>query len=243
MNRTLYLSLVVLGISALVVGAAYYYRTNSKVFGQAQVYVLPPLPYAYNALEPYIDEQTMRIHYTKHHQAYVNKLNAALKDYPQVSKKPLEYLLAHTKEIPKAIRTAVINNGGGHWNHSFFWEVMTPTSTKQPVGSVGEAIKKQFGSFDEFKKEFNKAALTVFGSGWAWLVYDKGKLRVIATANQDSPLTLGLTPLLALDVWEHAYYLKYQNRRGDYNEAWWQVVNWDQVEKNYQKATGDIHGN
>ncbi len=236
MNRTLYLSLMILVMSALAIGAAYYYRVSGNMLGSAQVYVLPPLLYGFDALEPYIDKETMRIHYTKHHQAYVNKLNAALKEYPEVSKKPLEYLLTHTNEIPEAIRTAVINNGGGHWNHSFFWQCMTPESTK-PVGVSKELIEKQFGSFEEFKKEFNRAALSVFGSGWAWLVLDKkGSLKVIATANQDSPLTLGLIPLLTLDVWEHAYYLKYQNRRVDYSDAWWHVVNWEQVEKNYQQS-------
>ena len=242
MNRTLHFSLLVLVIGALVIGAAYYYRIHSKVLGPVREYVLPPLPYSFSALEPYIDEKTMRIHYTKHHQGYVNKLNAALKDYPEVSKKPLKYLLTHVAEIPKAIRTAVLNNGGGYINHAFFWEVMTPYSTQAPIGETKKLIEEQFGSFEQFKIAFNKAALSVFGSGWAWLVLDKNDVRIVTTANQDCPLTDGLVPLLVLDVWEHAYYLHYQNRRAEYSTAWWHVVNWEQVEKNYQQARGERNG-
>jgi Fe-Mn family superoxide dismutase len=248
MNRTLNLSLLVIGIAVVIAGAAYYYRKQSNAIGQE--YVLPPLPYAYNALEPYIDEKTMYIHHTKHHQAYTDKLNAALKEYPEIAAKPLEYLLEHLNEIPSQIRTAVINNGGGYWNHAFFWKVMAPadkqgeSSSAGPKGLLHDLITKDFGSFDEFKKEFNKAAQSVFGSGWAWLVLDKqGKLKVISTANQDSPLTLGLIPLLTLDVWEHSYYLKYQNKRDEYNDAWWHVVNWPQVEANYKEACGEHNGN
>lgn len=242
MNRTLHLSLLVLTISVVIIGAAYYYRKNSRGLGQAKEYVLPPLPYSFDALEPYIDRETMRIHYTKHHQGYVNKLNAALKDYPQVSDKSLVDLLTRTSQIPKAIRTAVINNGGGYWNHAFFWKVMTPNSTKVPVGETKKLIEKEFGSFEEFKNVFNKAALSVFGSGWAWLVLDKGVLKVVTTANQDCPLSQGLVPLLTLDVWEHAYYLTYQNKRASYSDAWWHVVNWKQVEQNYQQVQGKLSG-
>lgn len=260
MNRTLYMSLAIIGGTLLVSGAAYYYRTHGVTYGQPQVYTLPALPYEYGALEPYIDEKTMYIHHAKHHQAYTNKLNAALKDYPATAAKPLRYLLEHPNEIPNEIRTAVIDNGGGYWNHDFFWQIMAPAKEPAAEGSRGAAvdqmlsneprglmydlIEKEFGSFESFKEEFNKAAQGVFGSGWAWLVVDKaGKLSVMATANQDSPLSQGLVPILGLDVWEHAYYLKYQNRRADYNDAWWQVVNWPQVEINYTHARGEQHGN
>jgi Fe-Mn family superoxide dismutase len=202
-------------------------------------YELPKLPYSYDALEPYIDARTMEIHYTKHHQTYVNKLNEALDKHPEIADRPLEALLADLDAVPEDIRTAVRNHGGGHWNHSFFWTVMGPAAASAaagPGGAVGGAIDKTFGSFPSFKEEFTKAASGVFGSGWAWLVMDEnGKLAVAYTPNQDSPLAKHQKPLLCLDVWEHAYYLKYQNRRPEYIDNWWNVVNWAAVEKNLKK--------
>lgn len=198
-------------------------------------FTLPELPYAYDALEPYIDEQTMRIHHDKHHQTYVTNLNAALEKHPELFEKKLEDLLANLDAIPADIKTAVINNGGGTLNHTFFWKVMTPGTTDNT--EIKTLIANAFGSFDAFKEAFANAAKTRFGSGWAWLVVDGDKkLSVVSTANQDTPLSAGLTPILALDVWEHAYYLKYQNRRPDYIEAWFNVVNWDIVLENYKNA-------
>lgn len=198
-------------------------------------YELPQLPYPYNALEPYIDAQTMEIHHSKHHQAYVDKLNAALTNHPDLQSKPAQDLLVALESIPEEIRTAVRNNGGGHVNHSFFWTVMRPPTSEGsgPSGPLAEAINKTFGSFEEFKKKFTETATTTFGSGWTWLVKDSaGNLLITSTPNQDSPLTAGQKPLLVIDLWEHAYYLKYQNRRAEYIEAWWNVVNWQEVEKN-----------
>ncbi len=196
---------------------------------------LPPLPYDYDALEPYIDARTMDIHHAKHHQAYVNNLNAALEKHPELEDKSLEDLLRDLNSVPEDIRTAVRNNGGGHYNHSRFWTWMTPPaggSANAPQGQAAEAISAAFGDFPKFKEEFNKAATGRFGSGWAWLVRDaSGKLSILSTGNQDSPLSDGLVPVLGLDVWEHAYYLKYQNRRPEYIEAWWNVVDWNEVEK------------
>ena len=194
-------------------------------------YELPPLPYAHNALEPSIDEQTMQIHHGKHHQTYVNNLNAALEKHPQLQGKPIELLIADLNAIPEDIRTAVRNNGGGHANHAFFWTVMAPNAGGPPTGAIAEAIDAKFGSFDAFKEAFAKAATGRFGSGWAWLVKSGNGVDVTSTANQDSPLMEGKTPLLGLDVWEHAYYLKYQNKRPDYIAAFWNVVNWDAVNK------------
>ncbi|MDF2536742.1 MAG: superoxide dismutase, partial [Bacillales bacterium] len=199
-------------------------------------HVLPQLPYAYDALEPYIDKETMIIHHTKHHQAYVNNLNATLEAYPDLQKETVEDLIVNIDLLPASIRTAVRNNGGGHANHSLFWKLLSPNGGGTPTGAIAEAIIKKYGSFDKFKEEFNKAAVTRFGSGWAWLVLNKGELEVLSTANQDSPLSEDKTPLLTLDVWEHAYYLHYQNRRPEYIDAFWNIVNWDQVEKNYQAA-------
>ncbi len=198
---------------------------------------LPPLPYDYNALEPHIDEQTMRIHHDKHHAAYVAKLNGALADHPDLMAKSLEELLTNLVALPDSVRTAVRNNGGGVLNHSIFWENMGPGGGKEPNGLLAEDIRAAFGGFDEFKSKFETAAATQFGSGWAWLCVDRvGKLLIKSCANQDSPLTEGLKPILALDVWEHAYYLKYQNRRPEYISAFWNVVNWDDVAKRYAKA-------
>jgi Fe-Mn family superoxide dismutase len=192
---------------------------------------LPKLPYPYDALEPHIDARTMEIHHTKHHQTYVNGLNTALEKAPDLQKKSVEDLLKGINSVPEAIRTAVRNHGGGHANHSMFWQIMGPKKGGEPKGKLADAIKGAFGGFDKFKEQFTSAATTRFGSGWAWLVMAGGKLEVISTANQDNPLMDGKTPILGLDVWEHAYYLKYQNKRPDYIGAWWNVVNWDEVAK------------
>jgi Fe-Mn family superoxide dismutase len=197
-------------------------------------YELPALPYAHNALEPSIDEQTMQIHHGKHHQTYVNNLNAALEKHPQLQGQPIEQLIADLNAIPEDIRTAVRNNGGGHANHSFFWTVMAPNAGGPPTGAIAEAIDAKFGSFDAFKEAFAKAATGRFGSGWAWLIKSGAGVDVTSTANQDSPLMEGKTPLLGLDVWEHAYYLKYQNKRPDYIAAFWNVVNWDAVNQAFK---------
>lgn len=197
---------------------------------------LPKLPYDYNALEPYVDEQTMNIHHTKHHQAYVNNLNAALDKHPELSDKTLLELIKDLSSVPEDIRTAVRNNGGGHLNHSMFWTLMQKAEGQMPEGAILEAINEKFGSFEEFKDVFSKAATTRFGSGWAWLVLKDGKLDVVSTANQDNPVSDGLVPVLGLDVWEHAYYLKYQNRRPEYIENWFNVVNWKEVSKLYEAA-------
>ncbi len=192
-------------------------------------YQLPPLPYSFDALEPHIDARTMEIHHTKHHQAYINNVNSALEAHPKLAAKSINDLVAGLGDVPEAIRTAVRNNGGGHANHSFFWQVMGPRKGGKPGGELAKAIDGAFGSFDKFKEEFSKAGATRFGSGWAWLVVDRRKLAIMSTPNQDSPLTEGKTPILGLDVWEHAYYLNYQNRRPDYIAAFWNVVNWDKV--------------
>jgi len=195
---------------------------------------LPALPYSYDALEPYIDAQTMEIHHSKHHAAYVNGLNNALVDYPHLQGKALHDLLADLDAIPEAIRTAVRNSGGGHSNHTFFWELMGPNAGGEPNGELADAISAAFGDFASFKDLFSKAAATRFGSGWAWLVKKPdGTLEVLSTPNQDTPISQGSKPILGLDVWEHAYYLKYQNRRPDYIAAWWNVVNWAVVAKNF----------
>jgi superoxide dismutase, Fe-Mn family len=194
-------------------------------------YELPPLPYAYNALEPHVDEQTMRIHHDKHHAAYVSNLNAAVEKHPELQAKSPEDLLRAINSVPEAIRTAVRNNGGGHVNHTMFWEIMAPGAGGGPTGRIADAIKGTFGGFDAFKEQFAKAAMGRFGSGWAWLIDSGAKLAIESTANQDSPLMEGKWPVFGLDVWEHAYYLKYQNRRADYIGAWWNVVNWDAINK------------
>jgi Fe-Mn family superoxide dismutase len=199
---------------------------------------LPPLPYDYNALEPYIDTQTMQIHHDRHHGTYVTNLNNAVKDSP-VASWDLEKLIRNINEVPDNIRTAVRNNGGGHINHSMFWQIMGPNAGGAPSGALASAIDQAFGSFEQFKTAFNDAGAKRFGSGWAWLVLDQsGKLQVTSTANQDSPLMDGLYPVMGNDVWEHAYYLKYQNKRPDYLAAWWNVVNWDVVASRYQKGSG-----
>src|SRR5690348_7939387 len=195
---------------------------------------LPPLPYDYAALEPTIDTQTMQIHHDKHHAAYVNNLNAAVKDHPDLQSKSVEDLISNLNAVPEAIRTAVRNNGGGHANHTMFWEIMKPGGSNQPTGALAQAISSTFGSVEDLKKQVNDAGAKRFGSGWAWLVADNsGALSVISTANQDSPLMEGKQPIFGVDVWEHAYYLKYQNRRPDYLAAWWNVLNWDEVARRY----------
>jgi Fe-Mn family superoxide dismutase len=202
-------------------------------------HVLAPLPYPYDALEPHIDARTMEIHHSKHHATYVNNLNTALEANAALKDKAVEELLANLNAVPEAIRTAVKNNGGGHANHTFFWTVMAPGAGGEPTGAVGKAIGKAFGGFAAFKDLFSKAAVTRFGSGWAWLVLDGSKeLKVMASANQDSPFSEGLKPLLTVDVWEHAYYLKYQNRRADYLAAWWNVVNWAEVNRRFAAGMG-----
>ena len=200
-------------------------------------HVLPELKYDYNALEPYIDGLTMTIHHSKHHQTYVNNLNAALEKYPEHASKDVVELLTNLDALPEDIRLAVVNNGGGHYNHSLFWNMLAPNAGGTPTGQVAEAINNKFGSFDKFKEVFEKAAATRFGSGWAWLVVTPNKeVDVMSTPNQNNPISEGLIPILGLDVWEHAYYLKYQNKRPEYISNFWNVVNWSEVERLYQEA-------
>ncbi|HEX6609043.1 MAG TPA: superoxide dismutase [Chloroflexia bacterium] len=200
-------------------------------------YELPPLPYPFDALEPNIDAKTMEIHHDRHHAAYVNNLNKALEGHPELGNQSVEDLIRNINQVPEDIRTAVRNNGGGHANHSFFWKIMGPNGGGEPTGAVAQAINSTFGGFQAFKDKFNAAGAGRFGSGWAWLVADRnGNLSVTSTPNQDSPLMEGQTPILGCDVWEHAYYLKYQNKRPDYLAAWWNTVNWDEVNKHYQQA-------
>jgi len=198
---------------------------------------LPPLPYDYNALEPYIDTQTMQLHHDKHHQAYITNVNNALQGHDQFDSVSVDDLLRNINQVPESIRTAVRNNAGGHANHTMFWNIMKPNGGGQPAGDLASAIQQAFGSFDAFKTAFNDAGTKRFGSGWVWLALDSsGKLQVISTANQDSPLIDGLYPVMGNDVWEHAYYLKYQNRRPEYLNAWWNVVNWDEIARRYQQG-------
>lgn len=193
---------------------------------------LPELNYNYDQLEPHIDARTMEIHHTKHHQAYINNLNAALEEHEDLKNKSIEEIISDLETIPESIRTAVRNNGGGHLNHSMFWELMSPSGGGEPKGELGKLIDRDFGTLDAFKVEFKKAAMGRFGSGWAWLVMDGEKLKVISTPNQDNPISEGFKPILGIDVWEHAYYLKYQNLRADYIDAWFNVVDWDKAERN-----------
>jgi superoxide dismutase, Fe-Mn family len=195
---------------------------------------LPDLPYGFDALEPHIDTATMQIHHGKHHQTYVNNLNAAIEKAPELAGKSLDDLLTGINSVPEAVRTAVRNNGGGHWNHSMFWKWMAPNAGGEPSGSVGKAIKDSFGGFDKFKELWSAAGVARFGSGWVWLMNDGGKLSITSSPNQDNPLMEGKSaPILGLDVWEHAYYLRYQNKRPDYITAWWNVINWDEVESGF----------
>ncbi|MFD2658329.1 superoxide dismutase SodA [Gracilibacillus thailandensis] len=199
-------------------------------------FTLPDLPYGYDALEPHIDKETMNIHHTKHHNTYVTKLNAALEGHDDLANKSVEEILANLDTVPENIRTAVRNNGGGHANHSLFWTLLSPNGGGEPTGELADAINSTFGSFDKFKEEFAAAGAGRFGSGWAWLVVNNGNLEITSTPNQDTPISEGKTPILGLDVWEHAYYLKYQNRRPDYIAAFWNVVDWDKVASLYNDA-------
>jgi Fe-Mn family superoxide dismutase len=199
-------------------------------------YTLPPLPYPNNALEPYIDAMTMEIHHDRHHKAYVDNVNKALEGHAQLANKPIEQLLREINQVPENIRTAVRNNGGGHANHTMFWEIMIKNPGGKPSGPLADAITKTFGDFASFQAQLKQAAVSRFGSGWAWLVLANGKLQVVSTANQDSPFMDGQYPILGIDVWEHAYYLKYQNKRPDYVDAWWNVINWEAVAKRYSNA-------
>ena len=196
-------------------------------------FTLPQLPYAFDALEPHIDATTMQIHHGKHHQTYVNNLNAAIEKAPELAGKSLDDLMRGIDKIPEAVRTAVRNNGGGHWNHSLFWEIMSP-SGGEPTGTLADALQDSFGGLARFKEQWATAGTGRFGSGWVWLLNDGGKLSIMSTPNQDNPLMEGKTPILGVDVWEHAYYLKYQNRRPDYIAAWWNVVNWDEVSRRFE---------
>ena len=197
---------------------------------------LPPLPYDYAALEPYIDEATMKLHHDKHHQAYVTNLNGAVEKHSELGAKSPEDLLKDLNAVPEDVRTVVRNNGGGHVNHTMFWQIMKPKGGGDPSGNIAQQIKADFGDFESFKKTFNETTAKQFGSGWGWLVFKGGKLAVVTTPNQDNPLSQGLYPILGNDVWEHAYYLKYQNKRPDYLAAWWNVVNWDEVNKRFATA-------
>jgi superoxide dismutase, Fe-Mn family len=211
------------------------FSSSAAAEPKATLFTLPPLPYAFNALEPFIDKRTMEIHHGKHHAAYVKNLNDALAKYPQWQSKPIEYLLQNIESIPTEIRTTVRNNGGGHANHSMFWQSMAAKAGGEPKGALAKDIIKTFGSFGAFQTAFNEAGAKRFGSGWVWLSRDKsGKLKVTSMPNQDSPLMINESPLLGNDVWEHAYYLTYQNRRPDYLKAWWNVVNWPEIERRYQ---------
>ncbi|HHW4593514.1 TPA: superoxide dismutase [Listeria monocytogenes] len=199
-------------------------------------YELPKLPYTYDALEPNFDKETMEIHYTKHHNTYVTKLNEAVAGHPELASKSAEELVTNLDSVPEDIRGAVRNHGGGHANHTLFWSILSPNGGGAPTGNIKAAIESEFGTFDEFKEKFNAAAAARFGSGWAWLVVNDGKLEIVSTANQDSPLSDGKTPVLGLDVWEHAYYLKFQNRRPEYIETFWNVINWDEANKRFDAA-------
>jgi superoxide dismutase, Fe-Mn family len=225
------------GVGLLAASRSSLLGVASAQEAKAKEFTLPPLPYAFGALEPHIDARTMEIHHDRHHAAYVTNLNAALKGHPDLQGLTIENLIGRLGSVPEAIRTAVRNNGGGHYNHTLFWDIMKPGGGSQPSGALAQAITKDLGGFAEFKAAFTKAATTRFGSGWAWLVLEKsGKLAVSSTANQDNPVMDGLVPLLGLDVWEHAYYLKYQNKRPDYIAAWWNTVNWDEVARRLQAA-------
>ena len=199
-------------------------------------FTLPPLPYDFAALEPHIDAKTMEIHHGKHHQTYVNNLNAAIEKAPELASKSLDDLMRNASKLPEAVRTAIRNNGGGHWNHSMFWQIMAPKAGGEPGGNLGKAIISAFGDFAKFREQFSAAGVGRFGSGWAWLINNAGKLSITSTPNQDNPLMEGQKAVMGLDVWEHAYYLKYQNRRPDYITAWWNVVNWKEVEKRFSQS-------
>lgn len=232
MGRKKFLPLLAIVLISMLILQNYVLAGN-KVKGP---FVLPDLPYKYSALSPYIDTKTMKIHHQNHHGTYVENLNEAINKYPELKNKSLEYLLTNLNTLPQDIRESVRNNGGGHYNHSLFWTIMGKSKKSEPEGKLKEDIDKTFGSFENFKKEFKDRGTKRFGSGWVWLIKDdKGKLRIVSTPNQDTPIMVGITPIMGLDVWEHAYYLKYQNKRGEYVDNWWNVVNWDEVEKRYAK--------
>ena len=216
----------------------FFSLTSSICYGEElenNKFTLNPLPYDYDALEPYIDKETMILHHDKHQKAYVDNLNNAISKYPELYSKGLEGLLTNVDSLPSDVKQTIINNAGGVYNHEFFWSIMAPEQPGVPMGDISKVISKTFGSFDDFKTRFKIAAINRFGSGWAWLVSDKeGNLSIISTANQDTPITQGLIPIIGIDLWEHAYYLKYQNKRGDYIDAWWNTVNWDQAQRNYE---------
>ncbi len=245
MNRTMILALLGLGIvTAAIVGISTTRKNPMKkihpyLFTTLRYpYTLPPLPYAYEALEPHFDKATMTIHHQKHHQAYIDNLNKALEKHKEFQAHTLEELIIDLHSLPAGLKTVVQNHGGGHYNHSLFWKVLSTEFDQSPTPAIAQKIDAAFGSFESFKEAFNKAARTVFGSGWAWLCLDTNdKFVIVASANQDCPLTQGLRPLLGLDVWEHAYYLKFQNRRVDYIDAWWHLINWNYVEEIYKKAS------
>lgn len=219
-------------------GTATQPKSAATIAQNTTVIELPPLPYDYKALEPHIDAKTMEFHHDKHHAAYVKNLNTALDKHPELKNKSVEEMLRDLNSVPEDIRTTIRNNGGGHLNHSMFWRIMKPKGGGEPTGAIANAIKQNFGSFEAFKKQFNEAGSKQFGSGWAWLVRSRdGKLQVINTPNQDSPLMQGLYPIMGNDVWEHAYYLNYQNRRADYLDAWWNVINWEEINQRLAQAT------
>jgi len=223
-------------LAASLACALFFVPTKLEASTSEGPYTLPPLPYAYEALEPHIDAETMRIHHDKHHQAYISNANKLLADHPELAKMSPEELLSNLDKAPESIRMGLRNNVGGHLNHTMFWQMMRPNGGGKPSGELAAAIEKNFGSFEEFQAQFSDAAMKRFGSGWAWLVKDGDKLAILSTPNQDSPVLDGKIPLLGIDVWEHAYYLKYQNRRADYVKAWWNVVNWSYVEQLFAKA-------
>ncbi|MBF2014844.1 MAG: superoxide dismutase [Rivularia sp. T60_A2020_040] len=241
LKRRHFLYLLGVGVStfALETSALADQKSSTSTIAQngSDAVQLPPLPYDYKALEPHIDARTMEFHHDKHHAAYVKNLNAALNKHPELKQKNVEELLVNLNSVPVDIRNTVRNNGGGHVNHSMFWKIMKPNGGGEPNGAIATAIQKDFGSFSNLKKQFNEAGAKRFGSGWAWLVRNKnGKLEVMSTANQDSPFSEGKYPIMGNDVWEHAYYLNYQNRRNDYLEAWWNTINWDEVNQRFEQA-------
>jgi Fe-Mn family superoxide dismutase len=209
---------------------------SQNVAATTGTFKLPPLTYDYNALEPHIDAATMKFHHDKHHAAYVKNLNDAVSKYPELKTQSVEQLLQNLSKLPKDIQTTVRNNGGGHYNHSMFWQIMGPKGGGAPTGSIATAIQKQYGSFDKFKTQFNEAGTKQFGSGWVWLIRDRANLKIITTPNQDSPISQGISPIMGNDIWEHAYYLKYQNRRPEYLSAWWNTINWREVNSRFEKA-------
>jgi superoxide dismutase, Fe-Mn family len=236
-TRRNFLSLLGAGTTGILLGVTAPSEADQiSITSTTDTFTLQPLAYAYNALEPHIDEKTMKFHHDKHHGAYVKNLNAAVNKYPQLKNKTVEQLLTNLDKLPKDIQTAVRNNGGGHLNHTMYWQIMGPKAGGVPTGAIATAIKTEFGSFDTFKTQFVEMGTKIFGSGWVWLVNDKKKLKIITTPNQDSPILQGLYPILGNDVWEHAYYLNYQNRRPDYLSAWWNVVNWTEVNRRFAQS-------